>query len=101
MARKLRIQTVQEIAEKVCVLYGIIETELKSSSQCRNLSEARAMMGWLAQESGCVTLSKVGKSVNRDVGSISSAVRRLSDRRREVPELAERMRSLKKSLEMT
>ena len=56
------------------------------------------MVGWLAQQSDCVTLSEVGKLVNRDVGSISSAVRRLSNRMREVPELAERVRSLKEVL---
>ena len=33
------------------------------------------MVGWLAYESGCVTLSEVGRYVHRDVGSISSAVR--------------------------
>ena len=87
--------TVREIADKVCHIYEITETELKSPSQCRNRSEARAVVGWLAQELGCVTLSEVGKLVNRDVGSISSAVRRLSNRMREVPELAKRVRLLK------
>lgn len=58
-------------------------------------------MGWLAHELGCVTLSEVGKLVNRDVGSISSAVRRLSNRMREEPELTERVRVIKVALEMT
>lgn len=93
--------TAREIVDKVCVLYEINETELKSPSQCRNISEARAVVGWLAQELGCVTLSEVGKLVDRDVGSISSAVRRLSNRMRELPELAERVRSLKEGFEET
>jgi hypothetical protein len=33
------------------------------------------MVVWLAYESGCITLSEVGRFVNRDVGSISSADR--------------------------
>lgn len=90
---------VREIADKVCHIHELTETELKSPSQCRNISEARAVVGWLAQELGCVTLSEVGKLVNRDVGSISSAVRRLSNRMREVPELAERVRLLKQGFE--
>jgi putative transposase len=79
-------------------MYGISETELKSPSQNRNISEARAVAGWLAQDLGCVTLSEVGRFVNRDVESISSAVRRLSDRMQEMPKLAERIRSIKTTL---
>jgi len=93
--------TVQEIADKVCLLYKITETDLKSQSQCRNISEARAIVGWLAQDSGCITLSDVGKFVSRDVGSISSAVRRISDRMREMPELSKRVWTLKEWLELT
>jgi hypothetical protein len=46
---------------------------------------------------GSATLSDIGKIVNRDVGSIRSAVRSLSDRMQEVPELAE----LKSTFEKT
>lgn len=87
--------TVKEIIERVCSVYNIGETELKSQSQCRNISEARAVAGWLAQELRCVTLSEVGKVTNRDVGSMSSAVRRLSSRMREEPELEKRVRLMK------
>ena len=45
--------------------------------------------------SGCVTLSDVGRYVNRDVGSISSAIRRLSERLLDRPELADRAKTLK------
>lgn len=97
---RLRL-TAQEIAEKVSDTFAITEIELKSPSQRRKISEARAVVGWLAHELGCVTLSEVGKLVNRDVGSISSAVRRLSDRMQEEPELAERVQMIKVSLEKT
>ena len=90
--------TVQEIAAKVCIGYGISEPDLKSPSQNRKISEARAVVGWLARELGCVTLSEVGRLVNRDVGSISSAVRRLSDRMQEIPEIAEKVQSMKRTL---
>jgi hypothetical protein len=52
------------------------------------------MVVWLAYESGCITLSEVGRFVNRDVGSISSAVRRLSERLQDRPELADRAKTL-------
>jgi REP element-mobilizing transposase RayT len=91
--------TAQQIIDKVCLYYHIDPSILKAKSQQRIASEARAVAGWLARESGCVTLSAVAKLVNRDVGSISSSVRRLSDRIQEKPELAIRMRSLKAELE--
>lgn len=93
--------TAREIVEKVCRVYDIDEAELMTLSQNRITSEARAVAGWLAQELCCATLSDISKLVNRDVGSISSAVRRLSYRMQEVPKLAERMRFLKTVLEAT
>jgi REP element-mobilizing transposase RayT len=95
---RLRL-TAKEIADRVCLAYNIDEGTLKTQSQQRVFSEARAVVGWLARELGCVTLSEVGKHVNRDVGSISSSVRRLSERMQEAPELADRVWSLKAALE--
>ena len=92
--------TVQEIIDEVCRAYAIDEADLKTSSQRRVASEARAVVGWLACELGCATSTAVGKYVNRDVGSISSSVRRLSMRIQEEPELANRVRLLKNILEM-
>jgi len=86
--------TAQQITDRVCLSYNIDSSALKSKSQLRISSEARAAAGWLARESGCVTLSDIARLVNRDAGSISSAVRRLSDRMQEEPELANRMQSL-------
>ena len=98
--RPLRL-TALNIADRVCLAYDIDAALLKTQSQQRIVSEARAAIGWLARELGCVTLSDVGKLVNRDVGSISSSVRRLSDRMQEVPCLADRMLSLKSELAET
>ena len=86
--------TIQEIAAKVCCEYGIDEATLKAPSQQRVASEARAVIGWLARENGCATFSDVGKFVCRDVGSISSAVRRLTDRLLDEPVLAKRLQTL-------
>jgi putative transposase len=93
--------TVKDIVDEVCLSYDIDEALLKMQTQQRNITEARAVVGWLARELDCATLTDVGKHVNRDGGSISSAVRRLSERLKNVPELAERVLSLKASLEKT
>ena len=86
--------TAQQIVDKVCTAYHIDMAVLQSKSQQRSTAEARAVAGWLARESGCVTLSDVARLVNRDVGSISSAVRRLTDRIQHEPELANRVQLL-------
>jgi hypothetical protein len=96
MAHRL---TSQQIVDKVCRAYNIELSVLQTKSQQRIASEARAAAGWLARESGCVTLSDIARLVNRDIGSISSSVRRLMDRILEEPELAYRLMSLKAETE--
>jgi len=91
--------TAQQIVDKVCDVYHLDAAILQAKSQQRMASEARAAAGWLARESGCVTLSDVARLVDRDVGSISSAVRRLSDRMQEDPELATRLQFLRSTIE--
>jgi len=91
--------TAQDIVDKVCRAYNVDISVLKTKSQQRILSEARTVAGWLARESGCVTLSDIARLVNRDIGSISSSVRRLTNRIQEEPELASRVIPLKADIE--
>lgn len=91
--------TARQILDKVCLAYHLEASILSAKSQQRNASEARAVVGWLARESGCVTLTEISRLVNRDVGSISSAVRRLSDRIQNEPKLAKRIKALKAVIE--
>jgi len=95
------VRMAREITDRVCAAYAIDATRITGPSQERMASEARAVVGWLARELGCATLTEVAKLVNRDVGSISSAVRRLSDRMRETPKLAARVKTLKTAIEAT
>ena len=91
--------TIKEIADIICLAYDIDEEVLKAKTQQRVASEARAVVGWLARELDCATLSDVGRYINRDVGTVSSAVRRLSEHMRDRPEMAERVLTLKIMLE--
>lgn len=90
--------TVEEIIDRVGSSYNIEVATLQSKSQQRTTSEARAVVGWLAREFDCATLSEVGRHFSRDVGSISSAVRRLAARMGGEPDLTARVQSLKKHL---
>lgn len=96
--RTLRL-TAHEIIAIVCRAYAIDEAELKTHSQGRIASEARAVVGFLVREIGCATLSDVAKVVNREVGSVSSAVRRLTERMQENTELAHKVRTVRAVLE--
>jgi hypothetical protein len=90
--------TIQEIVAKVCQEYNIEMAALQTQSQQRTVSEARAVVGWLARETGCVTLSEVGTIFNRDVGTISSTVSRLSTKMQNLPELTSKLQSLKSEI---
>lgn len=84
----------------VCHSYGLTPAELRSAGQRRSASEGRAMLGWLAQETGGCTLTDIGKMTGRDIGTISSAVRRLTDRAAGDGALREKMERLKRQVQV-
>ena len=94
---KLSRVTAQDIVDKVCEVYAIDGATIQRHSQQRHASEARAVAGWIAGETG-VTLSSVARVVNREVGSISSSVRRLTKRMQHFPELAGQVQTIKELL---
>jgi putative transposase len=83
--------TLDEIIILVCQNYGVEKADLVNPSQRRHLAEARAMVAWLAKSFESATLTEVGRCLNRDVGTMSSALRRLVQRAEEVSELKEEM----------
>ena len=98
MARKPRIHVPGGVYHVMLRGNGMKEAELKGPGQRRDKSEVRAVVGWLAMEYGSATLSEVGKRFNRDVGTMSSAVRRLVDRAMDEQLLRERMEGLKSDI---
>lgn len=57
------------------------------------------MIAWLARNAEAATLTEVGRRCNRDVATMSSALRRLEQRTEENPVIRERMDRLKAELE--
>ncbi|MBM9535607.1 transposase [Desulfobulbus alkaliphilus] len=88
--------SLQHVEATVLKVYGIDRAELQSPSQQRYLSEARAALAWLAREAGAGNLEQVSIRVNRDPGSLSSAVRRLSDRAKSDAALSAKLDTLMK-----
>jgi REP element-mobilizing transposase RayT len=90
--------TLEQVVAVVCRSYEVNESDLAGASQQRRLTEARAMIAWLARDAEAASLTEVGKRCNRDVGTMSSALRRLEQRAEEKPVVRERMDRLKVEL---
>ncbi len=64
----------------------------------RTASEARAVIAWLGQTFGKVPLIEVGQFCQRNVGTMSSAVRRIKVRAEKDSHLAAIFRNLKQEI---
>lgn len=69
--------TLDKLIKMVGHEYRLTEPDLASAGRERQASEARCVIGWLAQKSGQVTLTEVGKHFGRDVTTLSRGVRQL------------------------
>ena len=83
------------LVEGVCRSYSITQAELRAAGQKRSTSEARAVLGWLAQETGSCTLTEIAKATGREVATTSSAVRRLIERARFDADLREKLMAIR------
>ncbi len=90
--------TLDSLVEVVCRAYSLRPADLKSAGQRRSVTEARAVLGWLALETRGGTLTDVGKAVGRAGGTVSSAVRRLVQRAEEDKVLLDRMTTLNREI---
>ena len=81
------------IADRVCAHYGLGEDDLAGPSRRRLFSEARGVIGYLARRSAAASLSEVARRFDRDLTTISRAVRRIEDRAAREAGFARRMES--------
>ena len=89
---------VERLQELVLEEFDCTLDALGTRSQRHSLALARAMMGWLAVQSGAATLTDVGGWFGRDVVTMSAAVRRLAERAERCVELREVMARLQATL---
>lgn len=69
--------TLGALIKVVCKEYGITEKTLTQVGRERMTSEARCVVGWLAQHNGQITLTEVANRLGRDVTTLSRGVRQL------------------------
>ncbi|ACM19400.1 transposase, Y1_Tnp domain-containing [Geotalea daltonii FRC-32] len=66
-----------ELIDAICRRYGIAAKELKAPGKKRPFSEARAVAAVLVQESPHLTLTELGKVLQRDITALGKAAQRL------------------------
>ncbi len=70
--------TLDQLIQMVCEKYNVTEKTLASVGRERATSEARSVVGWLAQQCAQITLTEVANRFRRDVATLSHGVRQLS-----------------------
>jgi len=72
-----RPPTLERLVEWVCESAGIEPEALATPSRNRSLSRTRALIGWLAKQTGAGSLSALARRFKRDVSSLSRGVERV------------------------
>ena len=75
--------SLSEVIDIVCRRYGISETELKAPGKSRPCTDARGVAAFLVRESSHLSLTELGKFLNRDISGLGKAADRVVQRARE------------------
>ncbi|HKL48920.1 MAG TPA: transposase [Desulfuromonadales bacterium] len=86
--------SVEKLQELVLAEFACSMEELGSRSQKRSFTRARSVIGWLAMQSETASLTEVGKWFGRDVATMSAAVRRLDEKKKQDMELQKGLKRL-------
>ena len=93
--QKPGIKAVVEAVEELC---GLNQGGLAAAGRSFKMAEARSMAVWAVREMSDTTITELGRTLGRDVTSLSSSITRLLARVKDDHELAGRMQALKKIL---
>jgi REP element-mobilizing transposase RayT len=80
-----------DLVRLVCQEFDTTEDALRSRSQVRRLSEARAVLGWLSVRTGVGAVAHIASRLQRDPSTLSKALVRLEMRRKSDRELRSRL----------
>jgi chromosomal replication initiation ATPase DnaA len=86
------------IVKYACKQFGVTEKQTGSLSRQRKIAEVRGIVGWLTTRLGAVTLSAVAKRFNRELTTISRAVRNIEERMLQSKEMKKQLDSYLKEL---
>ena len=92
--RDHRPPAIPAVIEAVCSLYGLTLEALRAPGKTHPASEGRALIAWLVREVPQLSLTELGRYLDRDVAALSQAARRLSAQAVDNTELAARCDAL-------
>lgn len=95
----LRRRTEEQIMTAVCEEYAITSEALAAPGKGRAAATGRAVAALLVREAEHVTLTKLGRVVNRDVTALSRAAERLRARMRSDSGLAQKVAAVRLRLD--
>lgn len=91
--------TVADVLNAVCQVYGCSADELRSPGKARPFTEARAVASQVIQELPHLSLTQLGKELNRDIAPLGRVGRRVGSEAANDVRLRELLESVKKRLE--
>lgn len=80
-----------DVIRYICKKSGLTEKELASPSRKRKPAELRGVIGWLARQLEVASLSDVAIRFNRDLATVSRAVRNIEEQQLKSKELKKRL----------
>jgi len=92
--------SLDECIEHVCRVYGIEPTVLSERTRVRKYSEARATVAWFMGRLGTESLTAMASYFNRDVATMSTAVRKLEGRMLEDDGLKQKLDTIQKNIKL-
>lgn len=93
------VVTIDDILASAQEICGVTASEMVSPGQGFKISEARALAAWGVLSTNGWTLRELGKKLGRDVTSLSSAAKRLSERARKDDPVAAKMAAMKMAMD--
>jgi putative transposase len=85
---------------QVCRVYDLEAGVLSERGRVRKYSEARAIVGWLMTRLGKESLTAVASHFNRDVATLSTAIRKLEGRLQNDRELKDRLNTIERNIKL-
>jgi putative transposase len=90
--------TMNDVLDAVTKLYGVTMEEIVSPGQGRRISQARALAAWGVFTLSSATLTELARKFERDVTSLSSAIKRLVERSKRDEAISVKMDTLGKAV---
>ena len=88
-----KAHNLEDLIQGICRYFKVDLDELKSRNRKPKICRIRSLLALLIQEQPALCLTELGRTLNRDVSTLSSAARRLDDKRKWEEDAAEMVKT--------